>query len=136
MPDTLSTLAAALVSCPHPLAARVFPALADDADAQAAAWCAECGALRAQDPTPSWQWARFPSRLTKAHFDDVALLLHSIRQLNALAQTHDAGLPAHAPFRRLRASLAELSRLPLVRSLDRLEEAIERLPRTAPLVAL
>jgi hypothetical protein len=38
------------------------------------------------------------------------------------------GSAVHGAFRRVRASLSELARLPLVRDVDRLDEAIAELP--------
>jgi hypothetical protein len=132
---TLATLAATIVTCPHPTASHVpFHVTATE---EPVTWCGACGALGSDTgPRGPWRFASLPSRLTKKHFEEFALLLHSIHQLNLLAQAHSVpgamGSPAYVHFRSLRSSLSVLSRLPLVRDLDRLEEAIALLPPTPP----
>jgi hypothetical protein len=73
--------------------------------------------------------------LTKKHLEELALLLHAIRQLSVLAQDHPLpaapGSSVHVPWRNLRTSLAQLARLPLVRDLDRLEKALAQMPAPA-----
>jgi hypothetical protein len=106
------------VTCTHPEASHVQ-----------GVWCAACGALRfGQGPAVRWQAATLSSLLTKKQFEDVVLLLHAIRQLTLLARSQPSpgapGSPAHILFRNVRSSLGELSRMPLVRDVDRLEAAI------------
>jgi hypothetical protein len=133
-PHTLGTLAAALVTCEHPEQSRVCAKATSAGDAVHIDWCAACGSLRiGESQTTRWQSAAFTSLLTKKHFEEVVLLLHAIRQLTQLARAHASpaapGSPAHIFFRNVRSSLSELSRLPLVRDVDRLEDAIDRMPR-------
>jgi hypothetical protein len=133
-PHSLGTLAAALVTCEHPQPRRVSADAASAADDVRIDWCAACGALRpGESPAARWQSATFTSLFTKKHFEEVVLLLHAIRQLTQLARAHASpaapGSPAHIFFRNVRSSLSELSRLPLVRDVDRLEDAIDRMPR-------
>jgi hypothetical protein len=82
----------------------------------------------------SWQVPTLKSGLTKKHFEDLVLLLHAIVQLALLARTHASptasGLSDQVFFRNLRISLAEIARLPVVRDVDRLEEAIAMMPRS------
>ncbi len=76
-----------------------------------------------------WRAARLPSLLTKKHFEEVVLVLHCVRQLTLLTQREaTSGSTVHGAFRRVRASLSELARLPLVRQVDQLDEAIAELP--------
>jgi len=60
------------------------------------------------------------------------LLLHSVVQLTQLARAHVApaasASTAQVVLRSVRASLAELSRLPVVRDLGALEQAIAAVP--------
>ena len=131
---TLGTLAAALVSCEHPEQSRVSANATSAEDAVRIDWCAACGSVRiGESQTTRWQSAAYTSLLTKKHFEEVVLLLHAIRQLTQLARAHASpaapGSPAHIFFRNVRSSLSELSRLPLVRDVDRLEDAIDRMPR-------
>jgi hypothetical protein len=133
-PHTLGTLAAALVTCEHPEQSRVSANATSAEDAVRIDWCAACGSLRiGESQTTRWQSAAYTSLLTKKHFEEVVLLLHAIRQLTQLARAHASpaapGSPAHIFFRNVRSSLSELSRLPLVRDVDRLEDAIDRMPR-------
>lgn len=127
-PHTLGTLAASLVACTHPERSHLrAPASSDGADP---IWCAACGALRfGEGPASRWQVAALPSLLTRKHFEEVVLVLHCVRQLTLLTG-RDAlsGSEVHGAFRRVRASLCELARLPLVRQLDRLDEALAALP--------
>jgi hypothetical protein len=134
-PDTLGTLAAALVTCAHPEASHIPLAADPAAEAMRRVWCAACGALGAgASATVRWQSPRCTSRLTKKHFEEVVLLLHAIRQLTLLARAHAApgapGSPEHVFFRTVRSSLWELSRLPVVREIDRLEQAIAEMAPT------
>ena len=123
-PGTLGTVAAALVTCAHPAASHVR------VSASAAMWCSSCGALRAaaEGEAPRWLPARLPSLLTKKHFEEVVLVLHCVRQLTLMTgREASSGSAVHGAFRRVRASLSELARLPLVRDVDRLDEAIAAL---------
>jgi hypothetical protein len=134
---SLATLAAGLVTCKHPPAGLVSVDLAVAAEPGRVSWCAACGALGSEGrPTGGWQSSTFASLLTRERFEEVALLLHAIGQSNLLAQTHPSpgapGSPGHMHFRALRSSLFEVSRLPIVRQIDRLEEAIAEMP-PAPL---
>ncbi len=129
-PHSLGTVAAALVTCAHPEASHVRAAA--EPYAPEPVWCAACGALRAgEGPAAGWQAATLSSLLTKKQFEDVVLLLHAIHQLTLLAQSQPSpgapGSPAHIFFRNVRASLGELSRMPLVRDVDRLEAAIAQM---------
>jgi hypothetical protein len=133
-PHSLGTLAAALVTCEHPEQSRVSANATSAEDAVRIDWCAACGSMRiGESQTTRWQSAAYTSLLTKKHFEEVVLLLHAIRQLTQLARAHASpaapGSPAHIFFRNVRSSLSELSRLPLVRDVDRLEDAIDRMPR-------
>jgi hypothetical protein len=128
-PGTLAAVAAALVTCAHPAASQVR------VSESAATWCAACGALRAagEGAAAGWLAARLPSLLTKKHFEEVVLVLHCIRQLTLLTQREASpGSAIHGAFRRVRASLSELARLPLVRDVDQLDEAIAALPPSPP----
>jgi hypothetical protein len=126
-PSTLAAVAAALVTCTHPASSHVL------VSAHAATWCAACGALRAGgggEPA-AWLAARLPSLLTRKHFEEVILVLHCIRQLTLLTQREASpGSAVQGAFRRVRASLSELARLPIVRDVDRLDEAIAELPQS------
>ena len=130
-PPSLGTLAARLVTCAHPERARV--ALPGSPAGPVTMWCGACGALYTDDGagTP-WRPAAVAARLGKKHFEDVIVLLHSVTQLAALARAQPvpsaSASPAHAFVRSVRASLAELARLPVVRDVDRLEEAIHSMP--------
>jgi hypothetical protein len=131
-PHTLGTLAASLVTCTHPGHNQVRTEASDSGHP---IWCAACGALRFGDgPTSPWQVAALPSLLTKKHFDDVVVLLHSIRQLALLAGTQRPagalGSRDRSVLRSVRASLVALARLPIVRGLDRLEAALGEMPST------
>ena len=124
-PGTLAAVAAALVTCAHPAASHVR------VSASAAIWCSSCGALRGGGEGEAVRWlpARLPSLLTKKHFEEVVLVLHCVRQLTLMTQREASpGSAVHGAFRRVRASLSELARLPLVRDVDRLDEAIAELP--------
>jgi hypothetical protein len=131
-PSSLGTAAATLATCAHPEGSAI--ALSGDlvASAAAATWCAACGALRpGGGPGGAWQRPALTSSLTKKRFEDLVLLLHAIGQLAQLTRGHPlpggAGSP-NALFLRVRASLAELSRLPVVRDVGRLEEALAAMP--------
>jgi hypothetical protein len=124
-PSTLAAVAAALVTCAHPAASHVLVA------PDGATWCACCGGLRAaaRGEAATWRAARLPSLLTKKHFEEVILVLHCIRQLTLLTEREASpGSAVLGAFRRVRASLSELARLPIVRDVDRLDEAIAELP--------
>ena len=124
-PGTLAAVAAALVTCAPPAASHVR------VSASAAMWCSSCGALRGGGEGEAVRWlpARLPSLLTKKHFEEVVLVLHCVRQLTLMTQREASpGSAVHGAFRRVRASLSELARLPLVRDVDRLDEAIAELP--------
>jgi len=128
-PRSLAAVAAALVTCAHPERSRI------GVPGDRATWCAACGALRAKDgPGASWQSPALTSRLTKKHFEDVVLLLHAVVQLAQLARAQAcpgaAGSPAHIFLRNVSRSLSELSRLPVVRDVDRLEEALRAMPQS------
>jgi hypothetical protein len=127
-PHTLGTLAASLVACTHPEPNQLrAPGSSDGADP---IWCAACGALRfGEGPASRWQLAALPSLLTRKHFEEVVLVLHCVRQLTLLTgREASSGSAVHGAFRRVRASLTELARLPLVRQVDQLDEAIAALP--------
>ncbi len=133
-PRSLAVVAAALATCPHPEGSHIG-VLGDRASVT---WCAACGALRAENgPGASWQSPALTSRLAKKHFEDVVLLLHAVVQLAQLARGQASpaavGSPAHSFFRTVRASLSELSRLPVVRDVDRLEEALRAMPPSSVL---
>ena len=127
-PHTLGTLAASLVSCTHPDETQLRAP--GNSDATDPIWCAACGALRfGKGPASRWQLAALPSLLTKKHFEEVVLVLHCVRQLTLLtARDASSGSAVHGAFRRVRASLSELARLPLVQGVDRLDQAIAELP--------
>jgi hypothetical protein len=121
-PGTLAAVAAALVTCGHPAASHVR------VSASAAMWCSSCGALRGEGEAVRWLPARLPSLLTKKHFEEVVLVLHCVRQLTLMTGGEaSSGSAVHGAFRRVRASLSELARMPLVREVDRLDEAIAAL---------
>lgn len=125
-PHTLGTVALALATCPHPEKSQVRTAAASQAPSPV--WCAACGALRLGGVASRWQMATLPSLLTRKRFEDLVVLLHGIRQLTLLARsqtsTRAPGSRDDAIFRRVRASLLELARLPIVQGLDRLEAAL------------
>jgi hypothetical protein len=133
--SSLGTVAAALAVCTHPEARHLGIAGDLAPGTTSVTWCAACGALRSQTrPMASWQVPTLKSGLTKKHFEDLVLLLHAIVQLALLARTHASpsasGLSDQVFFRNLRISLAEIARLPVVRDVDRLEEAIAMMPRS------
>jgi hypothetical protein len=128
---SLAAVAAALLTCAHPEGTPIGV----PGDRAAATWCAACGALRSEAaPEASWQSPALTSRLTKKHFEEVVLLLHAVVQLSQFARAQAspgaAGSPAHIFLRNVRASLSELSRLPVVRDVDRLEEALLAMPKS------
>jgi hypothetical protein len=126
-PHTLGTVAVSLVACSHPEPSQLRAA--DEAAGAAPIWCAACGALRfGEGPASRWQRPALPSLLTKKHFDDFVLLLHSIRHLARLAgsqsPTGAAGSRADSVLRSLRTTLLAVARLPVVQGLDGLEAAL------------
>jgi hypothetical protein len=132
-PRSLGTLAAALVSCGHPEKSHVHLAVDPAAGEATATWCRACGALRSHGPpTTSWQAPSLASHLTRKLFEDVVLLLHAVLQLTQLARGQGSpgalGSSSQVFLRNVRASLSEVARLPVVRDVDRLEEAIRALP--------
>ena len=134
-PRSLGTLAAALVTCTHPEASHLHAALDPGPGAVATRWCAACGALRTDGSAgATWQPPSLASAFDRKVFEDLVLLLHAVVQLAQLARAHApaeaAGSPAHIFLRNVRASLSELSRLPVVRDVDRLEEALAQMPRS------
>jgi len=134
-PRSLGTLAAALVTCRHPERSRLEAYLDPAPGADAVLWCAECGALRMQSGAPrSWQAPLLTSPLTRKAFEDLVLLLHAVVQLGQFARAPVspavAGSPAHIFLRNVSRSLSELSRLPVVRDVDRLEEAVAQMPKS------
>jgi hypothetical protein len=133
VPRSLGTLAAALATCGHPDGSHLRVAIDPAADAETATWCAACGALHADGrSTGSWQSPSLASHLTRKRFEDVVLLLHGVVQLTQLARAQGSpgaiGSSAQVVLRHVRASLSELARLPVVRDVDRLEEAIAAMP--------
>ena len=134
-PRSLGTLAAALVTCTHSEASHVDAAADPRAGAGAMRWCAACGALRTEGSAgAAWQPPSLASAFSRKAFEDLVLLLHAVVQLAQLARAHtpagSAGSPAHIFLRNVRASLSELSRLPVVRDVDRLEEALAQMPKS------
>jgi hypothetical protein len=130
-PRSLGTLAAALVTCTHPEASHLHAG----PGAAATRWCAACGALRTDGSAgATWQPPSLTSAFSRKAFEDLVLLLHAVVQLAQLARAHapagSAGSPAHIFLRNVRASLSELSRLPVVRDVDRLEEALAQMPKS------
>jgi hypothetical protein len=97
-------------------------------------WCAACGALCTQGAAAPWQVPSLASAFSRKAFEDLVLLLHAVVQLAQLARAHApaaaAGSPAHIFLRNVSRSLSELSRLPVVRDVDRLEEALAQLPKS------
>ena len=133
-PRSLGTLAAALVTCTHPKSSRVRAALDLGPDETGIYWCAACGALCPQDPDAPWQAPSLTSAFSRKSFEDLVLLLHAVVQLAQLAQPHAlsaaVGSPAHIFLRNVSRSLSELARLPVVRDVDRLEEALAQMPKS------
>jgi len=129
-PSSLGTAAATLAACAHPQGSAV--AVSGDFAAVAATWCAACGALHPVDrPEGAWQAPALTSGLTKKHFEELVLLLHAVVQLTQLTRGHASpggSGSSTAVFLRVCASLSELSRLPVVRDVNRLEEAIAAMP--------
>lgn len=127
-PRSLAAVAAAVATCSHPQISRIGIA----GDRAVGTWCAACGALRDEAPEAPWQSPALTARLTKKRFEELVLLLHSIVQLTQLARAHVApqasASTAHIVLRSVRTSLAELSRLPVVRDLGALEQAIAAMP--------
>jgi pimeloyl-ACP methyl ester carboxylesterase len=134
VPRSLGTLAAALVTCKHPEGSRVHAALGLGPGETSIYWCAACGALRTQDAAAPWQAPSLMSAFSRKAFEDLVLLLHAVVQLAQLARAHapagSTASPAHIFLRNVRASLSELSRLPVVRDVDRLEEALAQMPKS------
>ena len=134
-PRSLGTLAAAFVTCAHPESSHVHAALDHAPGAATTVWCASCGALQTQSGADAaWQPPTLTSVFTRKAFDDLVLLLHAVVQLGQLARAERlpgaASSPANAFLRSVRASLTELSRLPVVRDVDRLDEAILAIPKS------
>ena len=133
-PRSLGTLAAALVTCAHPEGSRVRAAVDLEPGVTGIHWCAGCGALCSEDAAGPWQPPSLTSALSRKAFEDLVLLLHAVDQLAQLARAHtpsgSAGSPAHVFLRNVRASLSELSRLPVVRDVDRLEELLTQIPKS------
>jgi hypothetical protein len=134
-PRSLGTLAAALVTCTHPETSDVDAAVDPRPGAGAMRWCAACGALRMDSSAgATWQPPSLASAFGRKAFEDLVLLLHAVVQLAQLARAHAspgaAGSPTHIFLRNVRASLSELSRLPVVRDVDRLEEALAQMPKS------
>jgi hypothetical protein len=132
-PRSLGTLAAALATCTHPEGSHVNAVL--DPCPGAICWCAACGALRTEGSVGgAWRPPSLASAFSRKAFDDLVLLLHAVVQLAQLARAHGSpgavGAAAHIFLRNVRASLLELSRLPVVRDLDRLEEALAQMPKS------
>ncbi len=128
-PRSLAAVAAALATCPHPEGSRSRMAV----HGGGATWCSACGALhREGSPEGAWQLPALTSGLTRRRFEELVLLLHSVVQLTQLARAHVApaasASTAQVVLRSVRASLAELSRLPVVRDLGALEQAIAAVP--------
>jgi hypothetical protein len=98
-------------------------------------WCASCGAVQTQNGhAAAWLAPTLTSAFTRKAFEDLVLLLHAVVQLaqfaRAQASTGAASSPSQTFLRTVRASLSELSRLPVVRDVDRLEEAILAIPKS------
>ncbi len=134
-PRSLGTLAAALVTCTHPEAGHVHAAVGPGPGGAATRWCPACGALRTEGSAgAAWQPPSLTSAVTRKAFEDLVLLLHAVVQLAQLARAHtpagSAGSPAHIFLRNVRASLSALSHLPVVRDVDRLEEALAQMPKS------
>ena len=124
-PRSLAAVAAALATCAHAEQSPIGVA----GERPTATWCAACGALRFDAASEAtWQAPALTSRLAKKHFEDLVLLLHATVQLAQLARAHAAPAAAHVFLRTVRASLAELARLPVVRDVDVLEQAIAAMP--------
>jgi hypothetical protein len=132
-PRSLATLAAALVTCTHPESSRLPAAPGRGPGAASANWCAACGALFTEDPAAPWQAPSLTSALSRKAFEELVLLLHAVMQLAQLARTEapvgPTTSPAHTFLRHLRASLSALSRLPVVRDVERIEEALAQMPK-------
>jgi hypothetical protein len=133
-PRSLGTLAAALVTCTHPEASRVPAALDLGPHETSICWCAACGALCTHDPAACWQEPSLTSGFSRKAFEDLVVLLHAIVQLAQLARSHavpaGAVSPARIFLRNVCRSLSELSRLPVVRDVERLEEALAQMPKS------
>ena len=135
VPRSLGTLAAALVTCTHPEGSHVHAALDLGPSQTGIHWCAACGALRTGGSAgAAWQPPSLASAFSRKAFEDLVLLLHAVVQLAQLARAHapagSAGSPAHTFLRNVSRSLSELSRLPVVRDVDRLEEALAQMPKS------
>jgi hypothetical protein len=134
-PRSLGTLAAALVTCTHPEGSHVCAVLDSGPGADAMRWCAACGALRTDGSAgAAWQAPSLASAFSRRAFEDLVLLLHAVVQLGQLAGAHGAsgaaGCSSKFLLRNVRASLSALSRLPVVRDVDRLEEALAQMPKS------
>ncbi len=133
-PRSLGTLAAALVTCTHPEGRHVRAALDLGPGETGISWCAACGALCTEDAAAPWQSPSLTSAFSRKAFEDLVLLLHAVVQLAQLARAHApagaAGSPGHIFLRNVRASLSALSRLPVVRDVERLEEALADMPKS------
>jgi hypothetical protein len=133
-PRSLGTLAAALVTCTHPEGSHVRAAPDLGPGETGIYWCAACGALCTEDAAAPWQAPSLTSAFSRKAFEDLVLLLHAVVQLAQLVRAHapagSAGSPAHIFLRNVRASLSALSRLPVVRDVDRLEEALAEMPKS------
>ena len=134
-PRSLGTLAAEFVTCSHPAGSRIPAADSSDPGATVS-WCGACGARRPGGSTATaWQVPSLTSALTRKAFEDLVVLLHAVTQLAQIARAHApaaaAGSPAHAFLRTVRASLSAISHLPLVRDVDRIEEALATIPKSS-----
>jgi hypothetical protein len=134
-PRSLGTLAVALVTCTHPEGSHVRAALDLGSGETGIYWCAACGALRTGGSAgAAWQPPSLASAFSRKAFEDLVLLLHAVVQLAQLARAHapagSTASPAHIFLRNVRTSLSELSRLPVVRDVDRLEEALAQMPKS------
>jgi hypothetical protein len=121
--------------CPHPETSHVDAAVDPRPGVGAMRWCSACGALRTDSSAgAAWQPPSLASAFSRKAFEDLVLLLHAVVQLAQLARAHapagSAGSPAHIFLRNVRASLSELSRLPVVRDVDGLEEALAQMPKS------
>jgi hypothetical protein len=128
---SLGTLAAALATCTHPKSRHVVVPLGRPAERHDETWCAACGALRVDGSAVVWKTPALAAQLTRKPFEELVLVLHAVVQLTQVAgdpaSPEASGAPASPVLRRLRASLAALARLPAVRDVDRLEQAIARM---------
>jgi hypothetical protein len=120
LPLSLATVAASLVSCPHPDDSRVSANILSTGRSERITWCSFCGAMAtaATDKGP--------------RVEELSQLLHALRKGSAaLSQEADRPPETRTPpetlLRALSAALSELTATRLARDLDQLDCALAQM---------